>query len=354
MALTLNTYPAAECFSSMLGDLNASTTGTRVNVTVTLDSATLFSETYYPVSGHVVLYDLRSIVEPLMTPGQSASLSVALSEETLNSQTGVYTTTDTETVASTVYLCRAELNMAPSTFFSDHFATLMQGPKRTTMERKENIWYYSTAGGETPVVTGQYYSGGAITTHTFTLTAQSGAGYHEVDASAANYTQSGKRLLRYVVAVGNRRQTFTLDHTEQEGSPALAFRNAFGLYEPIYCRGVETAVHNYDRQSATFIGQLRNYRIDEVVERHADTGPIPPMEQDWATDLFRSTDVRLLENGVLGKAVTLTDSQVQRDDSDDSLIRYTFTYRLSQRNQCVLPVPGVTSIFDATFDPTFN
>lgn len=357
MAITIHTQPTATCFSSMLGDIYLTTdstaTGTRIEATVTLGSTTLLKETYTPVDGAVTIRDLTRLVTPYLQTVLTDTLTATIKEVIYDTGQGtvVY---DTETVTSDVYLCDAELDALPSAFFAARFATMLSEPKRTTLARKESIWYYSANGGETPQVVGQYWDGADISIQTHTLTAQSGAGYHEVDASAANYTVSGKRLLRYYVQVGSRRQTFVIDHTEQEGSPALAFRNAFGLWECIHCHGTEKTVRDYERLSATVLGALRNYRIDETVTYHADTAPLTPMEQVWATDLFRSLDVWMLRNGVRWKEVVITDSQVETDDSDDALVRYTFTYRLSQRNHHLGSLPAVTSIFDATFDDTFN
>ena len=162
-------------------------------------------------------------------------------------------------------------------------------------------------------------------------------------------------LVRYYVQVGSRRQTFVLDHTGQKGSPALAFRNSFGVFESIYCLGTESATHAFDRYAGDIIGNYRNYRIDETVTHHADTSPLTPVEQEWAIDLFRSTDVWLLNDaGTKWKAVAITDSQVEYDDADNSLVKYTFDYRLSQRNHHIGTVPGLSGIFDATFDPSFE
>lgn len=338
----------------MLGDIDMTITGTRVEATVTLGADTLLSETYYPVSGRVTIHDLRSLVEPRLTTALVGTLTVAINEQTYDSQSETYSQTDTQTVSSIVYLCTAEISTPPDDFYASRFATLMTGPKRTTLERKESVWYYSASGHEVPKVVAQYYDDGEFTMQTFTLPVQLRAGYNEVNASAANYTAEGKTLVRYYVDVNGRRQTYVIDHTCQEGSPALAFRNAFGLFEVIYCRGTEAKQHDYDRQSANLLGLYRNYRIEETVTHHADTGPLSPMEREWATDLFRSTDVWLLRKGDRYKAVAITDSQVESDDSDDAIIRYTFDYRLSQRNHNLFNPTTVSSIFDATFDPSFE
>ena len=339
----------------MLGDLVMTIDGTRVVASVTVGSATLLRETYYPIGGVVAIRDLTSLVTPCLESVLSDSLVIDLTEETYDSQTGTYTTTDTETVNSTVYLCRAELNALPSEYYAANFASMLRGRKTTAPGRKESIWYYSMLGGETPLVVAQYYDGGEITQQTFTLQVQTGAGYHEVDCSPDNYTSPSMTLVRYYVQVGSRRQTFVLDHTGQKGSPALAFRNSFGVFESIYCLGTESATHAFDRYAGDIIGNYRNYRIDETVTHHADTSPLTPVEQAWAIDLFRSTDVWLLNDaGAKWKAVAITDSQVEYDDADNSLVKYTFDYRLSQRNHHIGTTPSLSGIFDATFDPSFE
>lgn len=340
----------------MLGDLVFSIEGGRVMVDVALGSTTLLSETYYPVSGVVAVRDLAAIVTPSLRPLLTATLSITLTEQTYSSQTSTWTNGTPVSVTSAVTLCDAELDATPTIYLAANFATMLRGPKRTTLDRKENIWYWNNSANDsiTPTVVGQYYDGSTITTYTFTLTAQTGVGYHEVDCSAANYTRTGKILLRYYVQVGTRRQTFVIDHAAVDGSPALVFKNAFGLDECIYCRGTETTRHDYDRLSATVFGNLRNHRIDETVLHHADTGPLNEEERVWATELFRSTDVSLLKAGTKWKAVVITGSDVERDDGNTDLTRYRFDYRLSQRNHHIATAPTATSIFDATFDQTFN
>jgi hypothetical protein len=115
---------------------------------------------------------------------------------------------------------------------------------------------------------------------------------------------------------------------------------------------------SYTRTTAWVNGNLKNIKIEEKRKFSADTGYLNVAMQNWADELFRSDDVRLVNiykgEPQVGKEVTLSDSKSEVSNADDDMAKFTFDYQYSQANHNVVEINRAGRIFDNTFDNTFN
>lgn len=351
--ITINQGLSGTVFSSTIPDVAYTISGVRSGVVMTIDGEQIFSENLYPMSGAITLSDLSD----LLTPYAKAKLRVALAI-TITDVDSNDNTTATETISASILYCKADFvngteDVTPDDFCTNHFLSVLLGPKTTAAGRLEFLHYLGT---DAATATATYSDG---TTAKFTPPAVKGNDiYTTIDVSPNRFNTAGKNLISYVVEAGARSQKFVMDLDKPDCAPVLLFRNTFGVEELIYCTGKHKVAPSYTRSQA-YIGKYkRNYKIEESRKFSADTGYLTVAEQNWADELFRSDYVRVVnfKNGepILGKEVTITDSKSEVDNLDDSMARFTFSYEYSQKNHNVVELGRAGRIFDNTFDYTFN
>jgi len=357
MAISIVTQPSLESWSSDLTDLSFSISGTRAAVVATLGgTTTLLSEVYYPVDGMIYIRDLSRLVEPYLETIRTAAVSFSISEQTYDSSTGITTVTDMTTLSFTVFLCKVGIPVLPSVFFAARFLTLLDGRKQTSVGCLELLPLYSAEGGEVVKVTAYYWQGNEMSIEHYTEASTTTAGYNSLDVSPSKYVAAGRDLVRYAVDCGGRRQVYDIDLTGQLGEPSLQFLNAFGMFETICCKGTLATAPEYNRSSAWMQGKLSNYDIQEDFSFQADTGLLPDSMLLWADDLMRSLLVYTVAGGSADRQIIITDSKSERDNADDTLVRYSFKYRYADRVQHIFNPSSLSDvgIFDDTFDNSFN
>lgn len=329
-------------FTSGMPDVTIpGTDGTTQLVTVTCDGVQLLNETLWPMNNAITLSDLGKLLEPYARKQLVCSISISAGNTTS---------------ACTVLYSLADVGISAQEFYNGYFLSILMGTKITASGRRELLWYY---GNDSASVTAEYADG---TTGTFSASVVGGSStYTCIDVSPDNFVTSGKQLVAYTVIAGSRRQRFEIDFSVPDCAPILEFYNSFGVWEYMYCTGKHQVNPEYKRSSVRIGGLLRNYKIEETRTFKADTGIMNTAMANWADDLFRSSEVYVVNviNGEVvstdgGKEVVITDSKSDNNNEDDHMPRFTFSYQYAQSNHNVLQINRVGRIFDNTFDHTFN
>ena len=312
------------------------------------DGDIYFRETLWPVNNVVTLTELGVLLEPFAR--QLLELPLTITARQLDENGSLVLT---QSASPYVYYSQVDAGIGADEFYEKYFLTLLQGPKVTAIARQEYLHYY---GNSAASCTATYTDG---TTESFTPQAVAGNGvYTTIDVSPYQFTTAGKTLAGYVVTAGQRSQEFVIDFENPDCAPILIFDNSFGVQELIYCVGTHKADPAYERKQTRIGRLLRNYKIRETRTFHASTGVLTKAMANWADDLFRSEEVRIVNiiDGYVqvGKEVVITDSKSENSNDDDFLPSFTFSYQYAQRIHNVLQLERAGRIFDNTFDETFN
>lgn len=347
--------PTSPIFTSALDAFSFQIDGDSAMVTITCSGEELLSETYYPVSGNITIYDIGTLIADAVRPTVVAPFSIKIVEHTGGEDTDTWQSGDI-----TAYYATVDTNMAAAAFLDQFFLTLLDGVKLTRLGHRE---FLHAAGSDStlPTVHAQYltvsnevvtvdYTGTDITpSHTV-------SGITTFDVSPDRYHDKTKgSLFAYTVSVGKRTQEFQIDHTEAVADPVLLFTNSFGCQEIFYCLGKKKIASEFERKSAVIAGKKINYSVKETRNFEGDTGIIPPSMAHFAEDLLRSDEVYLFRDYSKDKQVVLTESKSERTNEADNTPEFTFSYQYAQRIQNVMfKNMGEGKIFDDSFDDTFN
>ena len=359
--ITTNTTWASRYFSSTVPDLGFTISSTRAKVEVSISHSgsteKIFNEFLYPDnSDTITLQDIRDLLEPYAYRFLIFDISVDITEQLVQTDgDGVEHVSDvsTKNVQTSIVSCLAEISTSAEDFCSKHFLSLIDGVRQTSAGRLE---YLSYIGTETPSVTAVYADHDPRT-----FSAQKVAGnssYSAIDVSPDRFKTEGATLIGYTVSCGQRSQEYeVLQESEREVAPILIFMNSFGVQEIAYCTGEHQQIPAFERKSAK-VGRMKiNYKIEERETFRADTGVMSFPMANWWREVFRSLDVRVLQDlktNTEGTPVIITSQDAKLSNAADHLPRYTFEYEYSQENHNVFDIRGEGRIFDFTFDMTFN
>lgn len=348
------TKPTSPLFTSELDTFSFSIGGDSATVTITCAGEELLSETYYPVSGNITIYDLGTLIADAVRPTVIATFSISITEHTGETETASWSSG-----SITAYYATVDIDMSAATFLDRYFMSLMDGAKLTRLGHRE---YLHAAGSDSTkaTVTARYIKN-ANTVNTATFTAdvtptRTVNGITTFDVSPDRYhNEVYGDLFAYTVTVGKRTQEFQIDHTGSVADPVLLFTNSFGCQETFYCLGKKKISPEFERKSAVISGKKINYSIRETRNFEGDTGILPPSMTHFAEDLLRSDEIFLFRDYSQDKQVTITDSKAERTNEADDMPEFTFTYQYAQRIQNVMfKSMGEGRIFDDSFDDTFN
>ena len=357
----------------MVTDLIWTSSASCCGCKIFVDDESIYNETLHSLNGTFVVTDLFTLLRSYVYNKLKVSLSIYIWENVSPSDgfestihvftdntkpSGIeYTLLSCSIIYCTVDLCDGDNFIDFEDFCKDHFLTVLMGRKTTGMGRLEFLHYLGT---EAASVLARYSDG---TTATFTPPAVKGSDvYTTIDVSPNRFVSEGKTLISFTATAGSRSQTFVIDLDQPDCAPILLFTNSFGVEELLYCTGTHRLSYQFDRHQSSYIRNNRSFvhnsSIKETRKFSADTGYLTVAEQNWATELFRSDYVRVVNfkdgQPVIGKEITITDSKSEVDNSPDELARFTFDYEYAQTNHNVLDLSRPGRIFDNTFDYTFN
>lgn len=346
--ITVTQSLSGKYFSANIPDVVFTIGGYRAAVTMAVDGKQIYSETLYPVEGQIELADLPGLLTPYARQSLIFKLKVTITEEYEDGRS----TTPT-TLTADILFSLADVSTTCADFIEQHFLTLLMSRHTTSLGRLEYLHYIGT---DEAVVTALYSD---LSEQSFKLTPVGGnSKYTTIDVSPVQFRADDKELIQYTVTAGSRSMIYEVDPDQPDCAPILIFVNSFGVEELLYCTGKHQQNPEYKRDTAYIRGKNKNYRITETRKMEADTGIMTFEEAEWAEDLFRSQYVRIVNfyksNPNMGKEVIITDAKATRDNQDDTLPRFTFSYQYAQRNHNVLDIGREGRIFDNTFDNTFN
>ena len=352
--MTIKSAPSGTCFLENLRDLDILTSMSRVLVTIKIGDSTVYDEFLYPADGEIQLSDLADIYRPYARQQLIVDSVITITEQKVSTgvETDEVTQSDKKTINLRVLYATVDIPDIDCQEFTDtHFLTLLQDAKTTSLGRLEYLHYLGT---DTASVTAYFTD---ITKQLFTAEVVGGnAKYTTIDVSPSSFTIKGKTLSYLDVKAGSRKQTFIVDQRQPDCAPILLFTNSFGCQELIYCTGKHEVSPEYTRDSASIGGKTLNYRITEKRTFKADTGPLTVAMAGWADELFRSDEVYLMDDFVLGDMVTICDVDMERISASSKPFSDSVTYRVSDKVQDFFSRSRQLGarIFDDSYDKTFE
>ncbi len=264
------TKPTSPLFTSELDTFSFSIGGDSATVTITCAGEELLSETYYPVSGNITIYDLGTLIADAVRPTVIATFSISITEHTGETETASWSSG-----SITAYYATVDIDMSAATFLDRYFMSLLDGAKLTRLGHRE---YLHAAGSDSTkaIVTARYIKN-ANTVNTATFTAdvtptRTVNGITTFDVSPDRYhNEVYGDLFAYTVTVGKRTQEFQIDHTGSVADPVLLFTNSFGCQETFYCLGKKkdlTRVRAQERRDLRQENQLFYQGDTQLRGRH--------------------------------------------------------------------------------------
>jgi hypothetical protein len=333
-------------FSSAMDRLVFTTTGSSAEVTFTCGDTVILDEKYIPDSDKkITVYDLKELFEPYLLENLVEKCTYTIDDGTDSSVTGSFT----------VQYCAAETWLNAKNFMAGYFLTTLQGTKATAEGRKEFVHFYTEETVEVTVEADFYSAEKGLFSLTFHPEIEISLNkINTIDVSPDLFSSDTGNLLGYTVSAGSRTISFKLVQEEHTPAPALLFTNSFGVQETFYCMGQLALEPEHTFTGAYASGMFRNYEIEENRLFKANTGRMSHDMAGWADDLLRSKEIYLLDGTSTGKEVTITECESKRNNADDELPSFTFTYRYAQRNHNILNTPRAGRVFDYTYDYTFE
>ena len=145
------TKPTSPLFTSSLDTFTFKISGDTATVTIKCNGMELLSETYYPVSGSITIYDLGTLIADAVRPTVTASFTIDITEHQ-----GEIDIATWSSGAITAYYATVDIDMSCSSFIDRYFLTLLDGTKLTRLGHRE---YLHAAGinSSTPTVVAQFF-----------------------------------------------------------------------------------------------------------------------------------------------------------------------------------------------------
>lgn len=254
--------------------------------------------------------------------------------------------------------CRKRLAKTGNEFFKTSFLTASAWPRETTVYSSEVLsWVNSDGAAESVNIVAEWLTGAndiVTSIHLFTSTVNNGIS--SLDVSTYRFYSAkpaeAVTLLRYTVAVGNRRAVYTYDTTADSATQprCLAFVNLFGVTDTILLRGEIVRTDKPEYTSASVYGAVKNYDINLVPTFKGYTGRMPDTALGLLADAASSSRLWLVDNP--GTELTLTEADIENSSRYDGFVSGTLTWRESNTER--LLIGGDSGrVFDEQFDFTF-
>lgn len=254
--------------------------------------------------------------------------------------------------------CRKRLAKTGNEFFKTSFLTASAWPRETTVYSSEVLsWINADGAAESVNIVAEWLTGANdIITSSHLFTSNVTNGISSLDVSAYRFYSAkpaeAVTLLRYTVAVGNRRAVYTYDTTADSATQprCLAFINLFGVTDTILLRGEIVRTDKPEYTSASVYGAVKNYDINLVPTFKGYTGRMPDTALGLLADAASSSRLWLADNP--GTELTLTEADIENSSRYDGFVSGTLTWRESNTER--LLIGGDSGrVFDEQFDFTF-
>ena len=345
--MTISGKPAEREFSDNLGSImvfDISTSQVRVEVAIT-NYKTIYSQLLSPYDDGVMRYlefNLSELVEPYSKEYTSFPLRITITDGPV-----------TETIETWVFHHEGDIEKTFMEWCGNFFLSNAT-TKRTTPQRKESL--YLPYGGSTLRLADAsltvYYDDDSSVTYQLTINTDATIQNMRYLTFCANdYALEGKSIYRMVamavteVLDGNQvvqdtryatmEYLIDFEHIAEEG-PVFIYQNAWGVPEKFYATGNTEFTPDIQRDSAVINGVYKNYRQQLTKQWKVDTGILSPEEAACLLEMFYSPHIMQCSINQYGeyapwKEVAIVKSDIKHTNDDDTLIRYSFTYRNAEK-----------------------
>ncbi|MDY6249515.1 MAG: hypothetical protein SPL64_00215 [Bacteroidaceae bacterium] len=309
---------------------------------VKINGTTILETTLYPDSSETVnVSDLSEFILENIQPEHVADVGFWLD--------GVFED------GTTVIPSKADIDSGADSFCLTHYLSLLKGTKPTYIGTDEYLSFYTTT-EEIPSVSCLWINPDTGATQeaagSVAMRTHHGSGLYTIRVVPGNFQRpdAGFILHSFKVTVGTREQDYIL-HTPTDCEPlTLKFQNNFGVHENFHFFGTYEKELKPTRNTASFGGKTRNYKVEAVPTWKCNTGILSEAVQPLFADLCAATKVWREDNA---QEVTITENEHKISNDRYEIKRGTLTFRESKRTTLHKPLEqGAT--FDQTFDNTFD
>lgn len=335
-------------FTPGVPDMEVFTDQTSVEITVAVTpingtASVIYDETLYAVGGRVFLNALPNLLRASIEQSLLASVTISVMADN-----------GSGSVTFNVRHCNAHLLGSAASVIDEHFLTLAQGRRITSLHRTEALHYI----GNDDVTVQAVYDD--LSTKTFHLSPEpDNALIRHVDVSPSLFVDNSIGILiAYTVTAGNRMQHFDVQGETLHDVMCVSFRNAFGCMEYVYCTGNIEDNTEYSHDTMMMNGRYVCYDVEEKLGYTVDSGVIPFGSVSLWKDMLRSKETFLADNWETARVspvsrIVITDAKPTYTNDDAELPRFTFKFRPSG-TLTPYDFRQHGRIFDDSFDSTFN
>ena len=314
------------------------TTETEVAFSIKQNDDVIFTNKYTPdESGHVYVWDIHVL------------LNNAIGENVHDTFTFAVANNSFTTIA---VKCDIIIGESATDFINNHFLSPCFHARPTAPYCREMVNILAL---EEVAVTAKagYYNNGVLSTEVFEL--QTVSGFATIDASPSQFInpKNGK-LVVYTIIAGEREQSYNMCNYNPD-AVGVVYRNAFNVYDTFYFNGMLASEWEHTRSTAIVGGRLSVYDIKAIQLFKANTGPIPYGCEVLPYELCRSREVALLDaDGRITDDIVITETDIKSDNAPNTINDFVITYRIADQIGCKINTPKRITLFDDTFDGSFN
>lgn len=346
MAANLITPLLDMMFASELSVLQFRSDNRTLRLELRKGNETVFNVAYdVPPSGVVSVCGIDEVVAPYL----NGSVPYADFAFVVDSQT-----VGPDTVR--VFQCAGTVDEGAASFLANHFMTVVSC-RETNYGLFEQLTAYSADTDPAPgqlSATFWQYAPDLIVRRDYTLPPLSGyvAGCYKAD----DYGLSDRAdLIKYKVKHGSREFTYLINPLLPPPSLSVKFRNSFGATDVFHFFGLLTRTPKFTRSQANAGDHLVLYSVKEEPTFTVRTGAMRRGFEALALDLARSKQVYQIDSG--GKVtdeLIITDVSCKYEDGDEIISDMEFTMRRAPLSPLLLELMNEATVFDTTFDETFE
>lgn len=345
--MIIQNRPAEREFSDNLGTitiLDIVSSQVRVEVAIT-NYKTIYSQLLTPFDDGVMKFlefNLSELVEPYSKEYTSFPLRITITDGAI-----------TETIDTWVFHHEGDIEKTFMEWCGNFFLSNAT-TKRTTPHRKETLYF--PYGGPSmrisSVVARAYYDDD--TTFDQPLVIDNNTSIQNVycvSFTPYQFRRPDKTIYRIVVTMttevlddnqniedlryATMEYLTDFEHMDDAG-PVFIYQNAWGVPEKFYATGNTEFTPEVNRDAALINGVYKNYRQQMTKQWKVDTGILSPEEAECLLEMFYSPHIMQCSINKYGeyapwKEVAIVKTDVKHTNDDDTLIRYSFTYRNAEK-----------------------
>lgn len=289
MALSIATIPAL-LFSADFPeiDITATTQDSDVVVSVSFGSTQIFTSTYRPYNGHVIVRGMNEVMNEEM-PSRNIQTSTVYISATYQGTTIVATT-------FVIYSRYHIFGITAQNFLNNHF--LRRGEvSQTTRTATETLRYYcDTSYSEVMTVVATGTDG---TVQTTTVTTARTAGVISINASYATILAlfpTMTSIAAYRISIEDKVAFYYVIDTPMY---EFTFRNMFGYTEVCRISGVFTKNFSTEKSFAICAGQRKQYDVTHEMTMSIETSAMNLLDVEIFVDMATSDSITYLGESAL-------------------------------------------------------